>query len=93
MSNPGSSTMENQIVDNAESLCGHCNKYIKGGSKKKSLSKLHWYCLICDRMAVNFMKTMANLHTKHQLLADKVDNLEEEIKSKVDKGEVDQLKK
>ena len=36
---------------------------------------------------------MANLHTKHQLLADKVDNLEEEIKSKVDKEEVDQLKK
>ena len=116
--------MDNQIEDNAESLCGHCNKvvkndspameceicsmwyhikcqgitkaeyeYIKGGSKKKSLSKLHWYCLICDRMAVNFMKTMANLHTKHQLLADKVDNLEEEIKSKADKGEVDQLKK
>ena len=44
-------------------------------------------------MAVNFMKTMANLHTKHQLLVDKVDNLEEEIKSKVDKEEVDQLKK
>ena len=116
--------MDNQVVDNAESLCGHCNKvvkndspameceicgmwyhikcqgitkaeyeYIKGGSKKKSFSKLHWYCLICDRMAVNFMKTMANLHTKHQLLADKVDNLEEEIKSKVDKEEVDQLKK
>ena len=63
------------------------------GQKRNQLSKLHWYCLICDRMAVNFMKTMANLHTKHQLLVDKVDNLEEEIKSKVDKEEVDQLKK
>ena len=38
------------------------------------------------------MKTMANLHTKHQILEDKVDNLEEKIKNKVDKEEVDQLK-
>ena len=67
-------------------------EYIKGGSKKKSLSKLHWYCLICDRIAVNFMKTMANLHIKHQILEDKVDSLEEKIKNKVDKEEVDQLK-
>ena len=37
------------------------------------------------------MKTMANLHTKHQILEDKVDNLEEKIKNKVDKEEVDQL--
>ena len=35
---------------------------------------------------------MANLHTKHQILEDKVDNLEERMKNKVDKQEVDQLK-
>ena len=124
MSNPECSTTDkNQIVDSAESLCGHCNKlvkndspameceicnlwyhikcqainkaeyeYIKGGSKKKTLSKLHWYCLTCDRIAVNFMKTMANLHTKHQILEDKADNLKEKMKNKVDKEEVDQLK-
>ena len=124
MSNPGCSTTDkNQIVDGAESLCGHCkklvkndspameceicnlwyhikcqgitkaeNEYIKGGSKKKSLSKLHWYCLTCDRIAINFMKTMANLITKYQILEDKVDNLEEKMKNKVDKEEVDQLK-
>ena len=116
MSNPGCSTTDkNQIVDSAESLCGHCNKlvkndspameceicnlwyhikcqgitkaeyeYIKRGSKKTTLSKLHWYCLTCDRIAVNFMKTMANLHTKHQILEDKVDNLKEKMKNKVD---------
>ena len=67
-------------------------EYIKGGSKKKSISKLHWYCLTCDRVAVNFMKTMASLHTKHQILEDNVDNLEEKSKNKVDKEEVDQLK-
>ena len=122
MSNPGCTTDKNQIVDSAESLCGHCKKivkndspameceicnlyhikcqgitkaeyeYIRGGSKKKSLSKLYWYCLTCDRKAVNFMKTMANLHTKHQILEDKVGNLEEKIKNKVDKEEVDQLR-
>ena len=35
---------------------------------------------------------MANLHIKHQILEDKVDNLEEKMKNKVDKEEVDQLK-
>ena len=45
--------------------------------QKKSFSKLHWYCLTCDRIAVN-------LHTKHQILGDKVDNLEKK-KNKVDK--------
>ena len=35
---------------------------------------------------------MANLHTKHQILEDKVDNLEEKMKNKVDNEEVDQLK-
>ena len=35
---------------------------------------------------------MANLHTKHQILEDKVDNLEEKMKNKVDKEEVDKLK-
>ena len=38
------------------------------------------------------MKILANLHTKHQILEDKVDNLEEKIKNKVYKDEVDQLK-
>ena len=46
----------------------------------------------CDRITVNFKKTVANLHMKHQILEDKVDNLEEKIKNKVDKEEVDQLK-
>ena len=30
--------------------------YIKGGSKNKSLSKMHWYCHTCDRMTVNLSK-------------------------------------
>ena len=38
------------------------------------------------------MKTMANLRTKHPILEDKVDNLEEKMKNKVDKEKVDQLK-
>ena len=38
------------------------------------------------------MKTKADLHTKHQILEVKVDNLEENIKNKVDKDEVDKLK-
>ena len=54
--------------------------------KKKSLSKLYWYCLTRNRIAINFMKTMANLHTKHQILEDKVHNLKEKMKNKVDKG-------
>ena len=53
---------------------------------------MHWYCLTCDRIAINFMKTMANLDIKHQILEDKVDNLEEKMKNKVVKEEVDQLK-
>ena len=32
------------------------------------------------------------MHIKHQILEDKVDNLEEKMKNKVDKEEVDQLK-
>ena len=35
---------------------------------------------------------MANLVTKHPILEDKVDNLEEKMKNKVDKEKVDQLK-
>ena len=38
------------------------------------------------------MKTMANLRTKHPILEDKVDNLEEKMKNKVDNEKVDQLK-
>ena len=35
---------------------------------------------------------MVNLHTKHLILENKVDNVEEKIKNKLDKEEVDQLK-
>ena len=39
------------------------------------------------------METLANfILVKHQILEEKVDNLEEKIKNKVDKKEVDQLK-
>ena len=38
------------------------------------------------------MKTITNLHTKHQILEDKMDNLEQNIKNKVDKEEVDEFK-
>ena len=49
-------------------------KYIKGSSKKKSLSKMHWACHTCDRMTVNFMKTMTYLHAKQE-------NIEKELES------------
>ena len=66
--------------------------YIKGDSKKKSLSKMHSYCHTCDRMAVNFMKTMTYLHAKQEKIEERVGNLEEKIKDKVDKEEIGQLK-
>ena len=66
--------------------------YIKGGSKKKSLSKMQWYCRTCDRMAVNFMKTMTNLHVKQEKIEERVGSLEETINEKVDKEEIKQLK-
>ena len=66
--------------------------YIKGGSKKKSLSKMHWYCHTCDRMAINFMKTMTNLHAKQEKIEERVGKLEEKIKDNVDKEEISQLK-
>ena len=65
--------------------------YIKGGSKKKSLGKMHWYCHACDRMAVNFMKIMTNLHAKWEKIEERVGKLEEKIKDKVDKEEIGQL--
>ena len=66
--------------------------YIKGGSKKKSLSKMHWYCHTCDRMAVTFMKTMTNLHVKQEKIIERIGSLEEKINGKVDKEEIKQLK-
>ena len=46
-----------------------------------------------DTIAVNFMKTIADLHAKHQVLEDKLNNLEEIIKNKVDKKEANQRQK
>ena len=66
--------------------------YIKGGSKKKSLSKMHWYCHTCYRMAANFMKTMTNLHAKQEKIEGRIGSLEEKINEKVDKEEIKQLK-
>ena len=48
--------------------------YIQGGTKKKSVSKMHWYCQTCDRVAVNFMKTMTSLHIKHQKIEERMNN-------------------
>ena len=66
--------------------------YIKGGSKKNSLSKMHWYCHTCDRMAGNFMKTMTNLHVKQEKIEERIGSLEDKINEKVDKEEIKQLK-
>ena len=40
--------------------------YIKGGTRKVSLSRMHWHCLTYDRVAINFMKTMTSLHAKQE---------------------------
>lgn len=65
---------------------------IKGGGKKKYLSKLHWYCQTCERMAVNFMRTMTSLHVKQKVLEERIYQLEEKFKMKVNQEEVDQLR-
>ena len=64
---------------------------IKGGGKKKYLSKLHWYCQTCERMAVNFMRTMTSLHVKQQVLEERINQLEEKIEMKANQ-EVDHLR-
>ena len=66
--------------------------YIKGGSKKKSLSKMHWYCQTCDRVAVNFTKITTNLHVKQEKIKERINKLEEKFNKKVDKEEIEQLK-
>ena len=66
--------------------------YIKGGLKKKSLSKMQWYCQTCDRMAAKFMKTMTNLHLKQGKMEERINKLEDEINRKVDKEEIKNLK-
>ena len=63
-----------------------------GGGKKKYLSKLHWYCQTCERMAVNFMRTMTSCHVKQQVLEERITQLEEKIEMKVNQVEVKQLK-
>ena len=50
--------------------------YIKWGSKKKSLSKIHWYCQTCGRMAVNLMRIMTNLHLKQEKIKERINKLE-----------------
>ena len=55
---------------------------IKGGGKKNYFSKLHWYCQTCERMAVNFMRTMTSLHVKQQVLEERINQLEEKIEMK-----------
>ena len=64
---------------------------IKGGGKKNYLSKLHWYCQTCERMAVNFMRTMTSLHVKQQVLEERINQLEK-IEMKANQEEVDQLR-
>ena len=65
---------------------------IKGGEKKNYLSKLHWYCQTCERMAVNFMRTMTSLHVKQQVLEERINRLEEKIEMKANQEEVNQLR-
>ena len=65
---------------------------IKGGGKKNYLSKLHWYCQTCERMAVNFMRTMTSLHVKQQVLEERINQLEEKIERKANQEEVNQLR-
>ena len=64
---------------------------IKGGVKEKYLSKLHWYCQTYERMVVNFVGTMTSLHVKQQVLEDKINQLEDKIKIKLNQ-EVSQLR-
>ena len=66
--------------------------YIQGRTKKKSLNKMHWYCLTCDRMAVNIMKTMTILHVKQQKIEEEMAKLENKINQKVDKEDIQKLK-
>ena len=53
---------------------------------------MHWYCHTCDRMAVNFMKTMTNLHVKQKKIEERIGSLDEKINEKVDREEIKQLK-
>ena len=61
--------------------------HIKGGLKIESSSKMHWYCPTYDNMAVNFMKTMTNLHKKQQKMEERMSKQEEKINQEGDKGE------
>ena len=53
---------------------------------------MHWYYLTCDRVTVNFMKTMTSLHAKQDKIEERVGKLREKISKKVDKEEIKQLK-
>ena len=70
--------------------------HMQGGaaSKKKAMTKLHWYCSTCNRVSVNFMKKLTGLHVKHQKLEEKFDNLEEKINSnmKIIQNDIKNLK-
>ena len=77
-----------QGITNAEYEC------IKGG-KKEYLSKPHWYCQTCERMAVNFMKTMTSPHVKQQVLEERINQqskMDEKIEMKANQEEVDHLR-
>ena len=66
--------------------------YIQGGTKKKSVSKMHWYCQTCDKVAVNFMKTMTSLHIKHQKIEERMNKLEDKMNRKADIEDIQKLK-
>ena len=61
MSNPGCSTTDkNQIVDSAESLCGHCKKIVKNDSPRME-------CEICNsQLKVTRMDVQSIYHIKCQ---------------------------
>ena len=69
--------------------------HIQGGgaSKKRAMTKLHWYCSTCDKVSVNFMKKLTSLNMKHQKLEEKVNNLEEKISSKANKEDIHEIRK
>ena len=46
----------------------------------------------CERMAVNFMRSMTSLHVKQQVLEERINQLEEKIEMKANQEEVNQLR-
>ena len=67
-------------------------KYIKGRSKNRSLSRLHWHCSTCDKIAVKSMKTWTSLHIIQEKIMAKMKELEGTLEQKAGKEDFRTLK-